>query len=256
MPGMNDKILGVLRSRDFDPVLRDMILGWTESDFLVFLDRYAEKVASKLRNAKTVEFQRDVAVELFAARALSAAGCSLVYEPEKGGPDFRCAMRGFEWYCEVKRMREVDYESGKTGHLSAFPPNLERKPGDIVCTAVRQVKPGHPNILYMRSDRFFQQDTDVRNAIDFIMDRSGAGDDAFFRNHRFSGCGDFKSKLSFLSAFVYDVQWIDDPSEGSVMVWRNPETAFPLGEWLVALLKQAFSIPFNEEHGGKDKNAR
>lgn len=70
-------------------------------------------------------------------------------------------------------------------------------------------------------------------------------DNAFFQKQRFLDCDDFKNRLSFLSAIVYDFQWDEDNRDSTVQVWKNPNASFTLSVWFVSLLCAAFSTPFN-----------
>jgi hypothetical protein len=242
---MNNLIRQIIERPSFDPVARARLLSWNEREFLAFLEENASKVISKLRGATTHEDQRDVVLELFAARAFCVAHSSIIYEPQAKGPDFEMIFANQTIYCEVKRLRETEEYSQTSPQLVDFPLRQFRKAGDVVCRGTLQVKPGYPNVLYVRSNKFTMQMFDFQKALDSISSLCAEGNDRFFQAHGFQNVAHFVELSAFLSVILFDDLWRDENSGPStVRVKVNPNATHPLPSSAIQGLKAALSIPF------------
>ena len=101
------QILPAIKASTFDPALYSRILSWAKDErFQHFLRKYSSKINAKLRKA-AIEQQRDVGYELFIAYRFLKIGCSVIYEPQREGPDFKITKENETFYCEVRRVREA-----------------------------------------------------------------------------------------------------------------------------------------------------
>lgn len=245
IPTVPQEVETAINGKQFDPELRSRILAWDEPEFLAFLSRNSKKVASKLRSARNIEAQRDIGLELFVARILSITGCEVTYEPKPKGPDFLARYQGEQFFCEVTRLREVLPQPVDQMEIVTFPSGQHKKMRDIICEKFRQIEVGHPNVIYIRSNRFTMQKVDLTDAFTSLLKQLLSEKDDFFQRHGFKEHNEFKERAQHCSAIVFDDLWPNsDSAESTAKVYLNVGATQKLSEKLLTVLHEAVKIPF------------
>jgi hypothetical protein len=98
----------------------------------------------------------------------------VIYEPEsKGkGPDFRLELENESYICEVSRIRE-NLSLPQDERLD-FNHNDFRKIGAAICEELLQLRIGHPNIIYVRSNRLLEDKIYLKDAITSLLSLANA----------------------------------------------------------------------------------
>jgi len=238
------KLISVVNGKYFDPDLRQRVLEWKEEPFRRFLLENETKVVAKFAGLIDPEDQRDVGLELFVARMFSIAGCSLVYEPRKDGPDFQVTYDGESFFCEVRRIRE-DLRPPETDFQPVdFPPDLFRKIGDILCEKFLQLEPTNPNVIYIRSNRSVMQKVEFDATVKSLAQLADDHQTSFFTRKRFRDERHFLEQARLCSAVVFHHFWTNSESSKPFSVSLNANSGYPLSEKLIRLLHAAADIEF------------
>jgi hypothetical protein len=247
------EISEVIFSQQFDSELRNRIEEWVQDavfkDFLAQPNN-ARKIASKLRNAtKTIEdgigVQRDVGLELFVARIFLLAGCQVIYEPSKKGPDFLFKLDHEQYFCEVRRIRENLPESQNKFEHYDFDPKDFRKISDIICEKFLKFEIGHPNIIYIRSNRFPEDKSYLKRAMDELYQKAANRETNFFIEKKFKDEQDFLNRSSACSAIILEDVWARSNSlDARDCIYQNERSNYPLSENMIEVILKAMAIPF------------
>ena len=238
------RLSAVMNMPAFDPILRQRIGSWQEDQFRKFLIQYEDKIVSKFAPLLEYEDQRDIGLELFVARMFSSNNCTVVYEPDRDGPDFLLILDDESFYCEVRRIRENLPPPSQDWEEYDFPPNLCHKIGDVLCEKFLQMKPGRPNVIYIRSNRFLLQKVEFDSAITSLMDLAIDHQVAFFRIKGFRDELHFADQASLCSAIVFHHFWTDVDTDKPYFVSLNASASEPLSPKLVQLLHAAADMTF------------
>ena len=245
-----NKLNSVLSGKYFDTELRQRVLEWQEEPFRRFLLENESKVVAKFADLIDPEDQRDVGLELFVARMFSVAGCNLLYEPKKDGPDFKVTYDGESFFCEVRRIREDLPPLETDFQLVDFHPNLFRKIGDILCEKFQQLEPGNPNVIYVRSNRFLMQKVEFDSAVKSLAQLADDHQSLFFAQKGFRDEQHFINQARLCSAVVFQHFWTNSDSKKPFSVSLNANAAYPLSNKLVRLLHAAADIEFKVRRTG------
>lgn len=243
--GIPKEVADVIYADQFDPELRDRIVAWTEESFSLFLQRNTKKIAKKLRRLKNVEAQRDLGLELFVARMFLRSGCKVTYEPKSdGGPDFLIEFDSDQFYCEVKRIQENTTLSTEPQQVE-FPAKQFRIIGDAICKKLLQLEMGHPNVIYIRSNRFTIQKCDLEEAWKELEQKADLGDTAFFQQKKFKSIDDFRERVSACSVIVLDDFWINSGNaDVTAKVYTNEDAKYVLSTKMYDVIRHAITTPF------------
>lgn len=239
-----DKIRAVLDSKYFDTELRQRLFEWQEEPFRRFLVENESKVVSRFAGLVDPEDQRDVGLELFVARTFTLAGCDLLYQPRKDGPDFRIIYDSETFFCEVRRIREdlppldTDYQ------LLDFPPNLFRKVGDILCEKFLQLEPNNCNVIYIRSNRFLMQKVEFDTAVKSLAELADDHQTSFFVRKGFRDEQHFLDQARLCSAVLFHHFWTDSTNQNPFSLSLNLGAVRPLSSKLERLLHTAADLEF------------
>ena len=202
--------------------------------------RNATKVAED-----AIEAQRDVGLELFVARMFLRAGCKITYEPLKKGPDFRLELDNEQYFCEVRRIRDdLPKPQNQLEHLD-FNSEDFRKISDIVCEKFLKLEIGHPNIIYIRSNRFLEDKSYLKFAIDKFYQKATNKERDFFIEKKFKDEQDFLNRASACSAIILEDLWSrSNPLDAKDCIYQNERSDYPLSENMKEVIRKAMDIRF------------
>jgi hypothetical protein len=252
--GIPKEIWDVINVESFDPILREHIVAWTEESFSLFLYRNKNKIASHL-NPGSLEDLRDIILELFVARMFLRSGCQVAYEPKSRkhrGPDFLIEFGTDHFYCEVRRIRESNslypapgvFQGISSREVPYDPPKQFRAIGDIICDKLFQIETGHPNVIYIRSNRSTIHKEYLEKAFNELLEQAHKNSAEFFINNKFRDVADFLKRLTACSAVILDNLWVDSCDDVPAIIQVNPEAKCPLSPAMLAVIKHAVGTPF------------
>lgn len=197
------------------PALRSEFEGWVRGSrrYRAFVTDYRSKIRAKLRNVRDNDGLLDVRAELeTAALLLHNSRFMLEYEKyaasRQRGPDFTVTFRTHTPFnVEVRRLRSAEWDDGdaevRAGKLMS-----------VLCDKVKQMPPGHINLLWLTSELVIDAD-DVAQAASTLRQLAERKAEDFFTRRGFENATDFLRQFVRLSGVV-----VRQPNGQAL--WLNP----------------------------------
>ncbi len=179
-------------------------------------------------------------------------GCQIAYEPSKNGPDFRLELDHEQYFCEVTRIREnLSKPQNQFEHLD-FDPEDFRKISDIICKKFLQLEKEHPNIIYIRSNRFLIERSYLTRAMQKLYQKATDQETNFFTERGFDDEQDFLNRASACSAIILEDLWArPNTLDAKDCIYQNERSAYPLSGNMIEVILKAMAIPFRKKYSRK-----
>ena len=209
------------------------------------------KIAKKLKSAPTHDDQRDIGLELFVARIFSIAGCQVTYEPDTKGPDFLIGLGNESFYCETKRIRENLPPLQGQWRFVDMNSDESKKLAYTICEKFRQLKTGQPNFIYVRSNRFKVEKTDLEKAWMYLLKQAQGGNSEFFRAEGYDDEKEFLERAGYCNGIILHHFWVNsDESSKPYSVFANQHPRVQTSNIALGIIHKAIAIPFKFTDAG------
>lgn len=205
--------------------------------FTAFVTDYRTKIRKKLRATQELESLLDLRLELETAYLLlRERSFSLVYEPQRVGPDFAVTFTTSTLFMvEVTRLRIASASSGDPAEAQApmslrpeAPPRslAEERLAEMVCGKLSQLPPQRSNVLLVQVEGVRLEPDTLRAALIHLQRRAERDENAYVQRHQFRDRADFFNHYQRLSELL--VRGPELQAGELPIGWINPQAKHPL----------------------------